>query len=362
MLIEPLESRCLMNAADALFKRDVVKLEAGREYVLSDSVHLRSNQRVIGLSSTDLPTVKLVKKGASVFVIDPGTENVTIRNVGFQSHNSMPAVRVGGTNTYLGNIAVSTDSGSAVIVDGAQNTLVENSNQTKVTQNGFVYGVGFTNLTIQNVSTSGNYYENEMRFHAFDGLFIQNVKIDAGNPAADRSKIMGLKDNALRIHDGVNAHVSGLTATGNVTFGVMDGDEGGLSDLRAGNKKLFKYKMHRTSNVEADHLKIFGNLVLSTNLKFKISHVDITSWKRGACISVNKQYGPFKGGSGLFRGKAHGSLTHVNAQYVAEPAARNVDSLNKLFSVQKVTTSDGNLIIGLSKKIKMLDVDFVAAK
>lgn len=139
-------------------------------------------------------------------------------------------------------------------------------------------------------------------FNVFDGLFIRNVKIDAANPAADKGKGKGVKDNALRIHVWRRTgHVSGLTATGNVTFGVMDGDEGGLSDLRSGNKKLFKYKMHRTSNVTADHLKIFGNLVLSTNPKFR-SRTWISPRGNAARASrSNKQYGPLKGGGGLFR-------------------------------------------------------------
>jgi len=350
-----------MNAADALFKRDVVRLQPGQTYQLSKPVHLRSNQRVIGLSASDPPTVRLERDGANVFVIKPGVSNVTIRNVGFDAHSAMPAIRVSGENTYIGNVLVAAKSGSAIIVDGATDTLIENCNQMKVTRNGFVYGTNFKNLTIRNVSTSGNYYENEMRFHAFDGLWIKNVKIDAANPEADQSDLMGLKDNALRIHDGVNAFVSGLTATGNVTFGVMDGDNGGLSDLRSGNKKAFKYKMHRTSNVTADHLKIFGNLVLSTNLKFKISHVDITSWKRGACISVSQEYGPFIGGGSLFRGKAHGTLRHVTAHYVSEPPARNVDSLNRLFSKTKII-GNGNFMFGHHQKIKMMNVSFENAK
>jgi hypothetical protein len=361
MLYEPLESRCLLNAADALFRKDVVRLNAGQEYQLTKPVYLRSNQRIIGRSTTNPPLVKLAKKGKSVFVINPGVHDVTIRNVRFSSNGSMPAMRVGGDNTYIGNVSVTKKSGSAVIVDGASDTLIENCNQGNVTQRGFVYGVGFRNLTIRNVSTAGNYYENEMRFHGFDGLWIKNVKIDGANPAADQSNVMGLKDNALRIHDGANAFVSGLTATGNVTFGVMDGDNGGYSDLRHGDKKEYKRKMRLTSNVTADHLKIFGNLVLSTNLKFKISHLDITSWKRGACISVNGQYGPFKNGNGLIRGKAQGTLKHVTAHYVSPPPARNIDSLNRLFSRSQIDAA-GSLIVGKTRKIKLLDVSFENAK
>lgn len=230
-----------------------------------------------------------------------------------------------------------------------------------ITSEGLSMGWIFRNLTIRNVSTSGNYYENEMRFHGFDGLWIKNVKIDGANPAADQSDVMGLKDNALRIHDGTNAFVSGLTATGNVTFGVMDGDNGGYSDLRPRKRRRSWSKMHMTSNVTADHLKIFGNLVLSTNLKFKISHLDITSWKRGSCISVNGVYGPFNGGSGLFRGKARGTLKHVTAHYVASPPARNIDSLNKLFSRTKVI-GNGSLMTGGTRKILMLDVNFEREK
>lgn len=361
MLYEPLESRCLLNAADALFRKDVVRLKAGHEYQLTKPVYLRSNQRIIGASTTNPPLVKLAKKGKSVFVIEPGVHDVTIRNVRFQSSGSMPAIRVGGDDSYIGNISVTKKSGSAVIVDGATDTLIENCNQSNVTQRGFVYGVGFHNLTIRNVSTSGNYYENEMRFHGFDGLWIRNVKIDGANPAADKSEVMGLKDNALRIHDGSNAFVSGLTATGNVTFGVMDGDNGGYSDLRHGDKKEYKRKMRLTSNVTADHLKIFGNLVLSTNLKFKISHLDITSWKRGSCISVNPVYGPFKNGGGLTRSKARGTLKHVKAHYVNAPPARNIDSLNRLFSRTKIDAA-GSFMTGKHKNIKLLDVRFENAK
>lgn len=361
MLCEPLESRCLMNAADALFKRDVVRLQPGQRYQLTKPVFLRSNQRIIGVDRDNPATLRLVKGGKSVLVVNPGVQNVTIRNVRFESHGEMPAIRLGGTNTYVGNVSVTKKSGSAIIVDGAIDTLIENSNQTNITQRGFVYGVNFRNLTIRNVSTAGNLYENEMRFHGFDGLWMRNIKIDGANPAADQSAVMGLKDNALRIHDGANAFVSGLTATGNVTFGVMDGDNGGYSDLRSGDKKEYKRKMRLTSNVTADHLKIFGNLVLSTNLKFKISHLDITSWKRGACISVNGEYGPFKKGGELVRGKARGTFNHVTATYVNTPPARNIDSLNRLFSRTKVV-GNGELINGMHKKIKLLDIDFVNAK
>ena len=361
MHCEPLESRCLLNAADALFRRDVVKLKPGQEYQLTKPVHVRSNQRIVGLSSSNLPLVKLAKGSASVFVISPGVHDVTIRNVRFASNGKMPAIRVGGENTYIGNVSVTKKSGSAVIVDGATDTLIENCNQSNITQRGFVYGANFNNLTIRNVSTSGNYYENEMRFHGFDGLWMKNVKIDGANPAADESDVMGLKDNALRIHDGSNAFVSGLTATGNVTFGVMDGDNGGYSDLRSGKKQEYKRKMRLTSNVTADHLKIFGNLVLSSGLKFKISHLDITSWKRGSCLSVNGVYGPFNKGGELFRGKARGTLRHVTAHYVASPPARNIDSLNKIFSKAKVI-GNGEFMSGKSRKIVLMDVDFENAK
>lgn len=162
MLIEPLESRCLLNAADALFSRDVGEASARKNLHAEQIDAPPLGQRVIGLSSTNPPTIRHQKKGSSVLVVDSKDKNVTIRNVGLESHSSMPAIRVGGKNTYIGNVSVSKASGSAIIVDGAKKTLIENCNQNKVTQNGFVYCADFTNLTIRNVSTSGNYYENEL--------------------------------------------------------------------------------------------------------------------------------------------------------------------------------------------------------
>lgn len=63
MLYEPLESRCLLNAADALFRKDVVRLKAGQEYQLTQPVHLRSNQRVIGNSTNQSAHGQAVKEG-----------------------------------------------------------------------------------------------------------------------------------------------------------------------------------------------------------------------------------------------------------------------------------------------------------
>lgn len=330
MFIEQLEDRT--HLAHANFNKNVVYLQPGKEYIITKPLVLRSNQKIICKSSTNIPTIVFIKRGSNVVVMPENSHGIVIRNVRFRGSKKAPAIRVSGYNQYIGNVRVSTWTGSAVIVDHARNVVIENCNQSSFTRMGFIYGANFKNLTIRNVSTCGNLYENDLRFHAFDGLYIRNVRIDADNPECRKLLGKAFKANALRIHDGSNAVVDGFTASGTTTLGVMDENNGGLGDLRSGRVKEYRRKMGLRSRVVFENARIYGNLVLATNLSFRIRNLGMVSWRRGACISVNPQYGPFRNGGGLYRKPAAGSLYNVTAKYTADPGVRNLSSLIKKFS------------------------------
>lgn len=336
MHCESLEARTMMYA-DSLFKHSTVHLLGGHLYELAHPIILKNHQKIVGTSSTNPPIIRYRKNNlGGILVMPEGSYDIRIRNVKFEGRGDTPAIRVSGNSHYIGNVAISSNTGSAVLMSNARNVLVENCTQKIYTQKGFIYGVKIKNITIRNITTFGNLYENDMRFHEFDGLYLTNIKIDGANPKANVhwSNAAGLKDNALRIHDGKNAFINGLTATGNVTFGVMDQDNGGYSDLKRGNMKVYYKKMYSTSDVTAKNMKIYGNLILATNLHFKISKTVIVSWKRGQCITFNPTYGPFKKDSRhLFRRQAVGTFAEVRTFYTSSnPKNRNIDGVAKFFA------------------------------
>lgn len=348
--IEHLESRSLFNSinGDSLFKKDVVRLNPDTTYILSKPVHLRSHQKVIGpnVSQKHLPIIQYKHKGRSVLMTDKDIHNVSVSNVIISAHKSIPAIRVGGNDNTFTNISVTSGTGSAFIVENASKILIKDCNQTSVTQRGFIYGHQFWNLVVRNVTTNGNLFENEMRFHKFDGLALLNIRIDAANPEANRGGNAGVKDNALRIHDGKRAWVNGATISGNVYFGVMDGNNGGLDSLKRRDMATYRAKMRATSRVVAENIKIYGNLVLGTNLTFKINNLGMVSWNRGTCITVNPQYGTFKGGEGLYRKPATGIVNGLYAKFTKKPIMKKLNSLVKMFERKVHILKGGDLVSG----------------
>lgn len=361
MFFESLEDRRLLNA-NGLFKHQAVHLKPGHVYTISKSIILRNNQRIIGSSATNPPIIRFDKNTeAGIFIMPENSYNIRIRNVKFHGKGSTPAIRVSGSSHYIGNISVSSNTGSGVIMNQAKNVLIENCTQTVYTRKGFIFGTNITNVTIRNITTYGNLYENDLRFHKFDGLYLTNIKIDGANPKTKLrgNKLAGLKQNALRIHDGKNAFINGLVATGNVTFGVMDEDNGGYSDLKKGNKKEFYRKMALTSQVTAINIHIYGHLTLATNLHFKISNARIVSWDRGEAVSFNGKYGPFKQDSKkLIRKPAVGTFDKVKTYYSSlSPKNRNINGVIKFFSkrIKTVNTAFANWI---PKGNRLIDVRF----
>ncbi len=348
--IESLESRSLFNSVngDSLFKKDVVHLKADTTYVLSKPVHLRSNQKIIGanVSHKHLPVVQYKHKGRGVLVTGKDIHNVSVSNIVLSAYKDMPAIRVGGNDNTFSNISVTSSTGSAFIVENASKILIKDCNQTNYTQRGFIYGHRFWNLVVRNVNTNGNLFENEMRFHKFDGLALINIRIDAANPECNRGGNSGVKDNALRIHDGKRAWVNGATISGNVYFGVMDGNNGGLDSLKRRDMDVYRSKMKATSSVIAENMRIYGNLILGTNLTFKINNLGMVSWNRGSCITVNPKYGTFKGGEGLYRKPATGIINGLHAKFTKTPVMKKLNSLIKTFDRKVHIMKAGDLVSG----------------
>lgn len=347
---ETLENRTFLSNS-VNWNKDVVHLSPGVTYTLNKPVMPRSGQKIIGdKSGKNPPILKLKQKGRSVVVINPNIHHVEIHGVRFDGYKNMPSVRVSGNSNTFSHISVTKSTGSAFIIENAEGILIKDCQQTNITQRGFIYGNRFWNLTIRNVSTCGNLYENEFRFHGFNGLGIFNCRIDASNPVLGSVN----KENAVRVHDGKRAYINGLTVSGNVYFGVMDKNNGGLDSLKRGDIAEFKRKMLLTSNIIAENIRIYGNLTLGTGLKFKINNLGMISWLRGGCIAVNPKYGPFKNGLGLYRSPAKGIVNGLTAKFTnSPPANRSLGGLIKYFDKGVKINSTGKLI-SYTK-----DVDFI---
>jgi len=350
MFVENLESRSLFAVnANSLFNKDVVHLNADTTYVLTKPVHLRSYQRVVGpnVLQNHLPIIKYKHKGHNILITDPNIHQVSVSNVRLDGYKNMPAIRIAGNNNVFSNISVTQNTGSVFIVENANKITIKDCNQMNITQRGFIYGHNFWNLVVRNVTTNGNLFENEMRFHGFNGLALINIRIDAANPAANRGGNAGIKDNALRIHDGKRAWVNGATISGNVYFGVMDGNNGGLDSLKRHDMATYRKKMRMTSSVVAENMNIYGNLVLGTNLTFKINNLGMVSWNRGSCITVNPSYGPFRNDSErLSRQSATGTINGLYAKFTKRPIAKKLNSLIKIFEKKVQILKSGKLFSG----------------
>jgi hypothetical protein len=257
MFIESLENRQLLSN-NSPFNKDVVHLKADTTYHLSGPIKMRSGQKIVGpnVSQKHLPVIEYKKKGQSVIVVPDKIRNCWVSNVIVSSYKNQPAIRVAGNNHTFSNISATRKSGSVFIIEHANGVLIKDCNQIVPTQRGFAYGHRFWNVVFRNITTSGNLYENEFRFMGFKGLALINIRIDALNPSANDVHGVVHKANALRIHDGSNAWIKGLTCSGNVYFGVMDKDNGGLDSLKRHDMAEFKSKMAYTSEVIAEDIKI----------------------------------------------------------------------------------------------------------
>lgn len=353
MFLEALEERRLFS----VFDKDVIRLEKGKVYQLNDTLYLRSNQKIIGDDKYP-PILQLKEKGKSVIVIRPNTTNVQIDGIRLNGYKNQPAIRVSGNTHVFSHISATRTTGSVFIVENAEGVTIKDCNQTNITQRGFLYANRTWNLIVRNVATCGNVYENEMRFHRYNGLAIINCRIDANNPMAIKSGVVH-KANALRVHDGKRAWINGLTVSGNVYFGVMDKDNGGLSDLKRGKIAEFKRKMSLTSEVIAENINIYGNLELGTNLKFKINNIGMVSWDRGTAITIHPNYGPFKNGFGLVRKQAQGEINGAWIKYTNAPVKpMNLSSTIKYFNRGVEINNDGDFISWFNGEIKMQTVVF----
>lgn len=353
--IETLENRILLSTyknADNLFKKDVVHLKSNSTYYLNNTVHLKSNQKIIG-NFKKPPTIILKKKNANVFFLKPDSHHTSVDNVILSSYKNMPAISIQGNNHTFSNVSITKNSGSAFIVGKSNKITIKDCNQTTYTQRGFIYGHNFYNLVVRNVTTAGNLYENEMRFHSFNGLALINVRIDAANPAANLGNSTGIKDNALRIHDGKNAYVKGLTVSGNVYFGVMDGNNGGLDDYKRRRMTEFKRKMSLKSHVVAENVRIYGNLVLGTNLTFILNNIGMVSWNRGTAISVNPKYSV----GGMSRNPAKGVINGITVKFSKVPVIKKLNSLMKAFE-KKVKIKHGGKLINSYSNIDITYATF----
>lgn len=353
MFIESLEKRCFFS----VFNKDVIRLEKGKTYILEDTLYLRSNQKLIGDNKYP-PILQLKEKGKSVIVIRPNVTHVQINGIRLNGYKNQPAIRVSGNSHVFSHVSATRTTGSVFIIENAEGVTVKDCNQENITQRGFIYANRVWNLVVRNVTTCGNIYENEMRFHRFDGLAIINCRIDANNPIAIKNGVVH-KANALRVHDGKRAWINGLTVTGNVYFGVMDKDNGGLSDLKHGKIAEFKRKMSLHSEIIAENINIYGNLELGTNLKFKINNIGMVSWDRGTAITIHPDYGPFKNGFGLVRKQAQGIVTGAWIKYTNAPKKpMNLSSTIKFFNRGVEINNDGEMISWFNGEIQLKTVVF----
>lgn len=352
--VETLENRTFLSST-VNWNKDVVHLDPGVTYTLNKPITPKSGQKIIG-DKKNPPTLKLKQKGKSVIFIPPDTTKVQISNIRLDGYKNMPSIRVSGNSHTFSNISVTKSTGSAFIIENAEGVLIKDCNQTNITQRGFVYGNRFWNLVIRNVTTSGNLYENEFRFHRFDGLGIFNCRIDASNPNVNQGQIN--KENAIRVHDGKRAYINGLTVSGNVYFGVMDKNNGGLDSLKRGDIAEYKRKMALRSNVVAENIRIYGNLTLGTGLTFKINNIGMVSWDQGICISVNPKYGPFKNGFGLYRSPAKGTINGLTAKFTKQPPQdRSLGGLIKYFD-RGVKINNTGKLISYTSDIRFVEVYF----
>lgn len=241
-------------------------------------------------------------------IIRKGTKGVRIANAVIDAKPKLRGINNGGTDNHFENIAITQNTMMAIIFMSAKDSTINMTpgfSQREVTLKGYTYFTGSSNCWLKRVVTYGDFFENEHRFHANVNCGIEDLTVYGANPENDvnhdENPVSGVKDNALRVHDG-SYTIKKVVGTGNMRLGCMGDDDGGKNDwlnaqdLHNSKSQRERYmaeylrKMSVTSQIKIGSMEWYGNVRLESNLTLDVDLATIYVAGGDSIIRVDPDY------------------------------------------------------------------------